>query len=593
MKHQDLMELMGALAPVLHEAMRDACAPLVKQLDEANQRIKELENRPAPVVPEIDVAQVLPLISQELSKTMPGLKETLFKELQPASPMVPRDAVQAMIAESLEGFSKTLPAVPTVDQIIKLIPAPKEVDLSSLKLQIEVAVENEVNASLEKAVAQIQLPAVPTVDEVVFALLPKIPAPQPGKDADPEVVQNMVAEAVKQIILPQAPTAEEVAALIPAPKAGDPGKDADPAVIQKMVQDAVLAIELPKVPTAEEVALLIPKPKDGDPGKSVDMEEVKVLVAEAVEETVEEAIKKIELPQPPTVEQVAALVPKPKDGDPGKSVEPATIKVLIDEALTQVEMPAVPTVDEVVEKILPLIPKPKDGDPGKSVELAEVKALVEEAVANIPKIVQDGKDADPEVTKALVLEAVAAAVPKAEDVAKLIPLPKDGKSFTLEEARPIIEAALEEAVKKLPVPKDGLGLSDAIIDRDDNLIVTMTDGTTKNLGKVVGMDGLGFDDIQFVDEDTTFKIRLVRGDRVKEWTLKKPTIADGYKGVWKKGNAYTSGDLVTWGGSLFIAKVDSLDEPGTSDAWKLAVKRGQNGKDHTGGSTTPSTVKLK
>ena len=39
------------------------------------------------------------------------------------------------------------------------------------------------------------------------------------------------------------------------------------------------------------------------------------------------------------------------------------------------------------------------------------------------------------------------------------------------------------------MPKDGLGIAGSFIDRDGNLIVTMTDGTAKELGPVVGRDG--------------------------------------------------------------------------------------------------------
>lgn len=100
-----------------------------------------------------------------------------------------------------------------------------------------------------------------------------------------------------------------------------------------------------------------------------------------------------------------------------------------------------------VEELFSDLPAPKDGEPGKSVSLDDVKPLIADAVAAIP-------------------------------------LPKDGKSVTLDEVKPLIAAE----VKKLPIPKDGVGLAGALIDREGNLVLTLTDGSHKDLGKVVGKD---------------------------------------------------------------------------------------------------------
>jgi len=140
--------------------------------------------------------------------------------------------------------------------------------------------------------------------------------------------------------------------------------------------------------------------------------------------------------------------------------------------------------------------------------------------------------------------------------------------------------------------KDGVGLADAVIDRDGALVLTMTDGRTKSLGTVVGRDGrdgepgskgadgrdgLGFDDLDVVQSDDGLSLRFSRGEVVKEFAL--PIIID--RGVFKEGGAYRKGNGVTWGGSFWIAQKDAPegkpDAPGSG--WRLAVKRGQNGKD--------------
>jgi hypothetical protein len=50
-------------------------------------------------------------------------------------------------------------------------------------------------------------------------------------------------------------------------------------------------------------------------------------------------------------------------------------------------------------------------------------------------------------------------------------------------------------------------------------------------------------------------------------------------GVWTE-RAYAAGDGVTHGGSFFIAQANTTEKPGKSDDWRLAVKRGADGRDY-------------
>lgn len=95
-----------------------------------------------------------------------------------------------------------------------------------------------------------------------------------------------------------------------------------------------------------------------------------------------------------------------------------------------------------------------------------------------------------------------------------------------------------------------------------------------------GKDGApGFDledfDIEPIDE-RTIEMRFQQGDTVHSFELKFPVMID--RGVWKEG-AYERGDAVTWAGSLWVAQKDTETKPGTDDGWRLAVKRGRDGKD--------------
>ena len=61
--------------------------------------------------------------------------------------------------------------------------------------------------------------------------------------------------------------------------------------------------------------------------------------------------------------------------------------------------------------------------------------------------------------------------------------------------------------------------------------------------------------------------------------LQVRTFADVYREVYRDEEQYARGDVVTYGGSLWLAKSDSKDErPGTSDAWRLIVKKGADAK---------------
>jgi hypothetical protein len=73
------------------------------------------------------------------------------------------------------------------------------------------------------------------------------------------------------------------------------------------------------------------------------------------------------------------------------------------------------------------------------------------------------------------------------------------------------------------------------------------------------------------------------------------TKAAAYRGVWQEADAYTMGDFVTLGGSLWHCNVaeDKLTKakPGTGEDWTLAVKRGRDGKDGTDGKSVTPTRK--
>ena len=274
-----------------------------------------------------------------------------------------------------------------------------------------------------------------------------------------------------------------------------------------------------------------------------------------------------------------------------------------------------PWLQAEVRQAVGALPPAQNGRDGLSVTLAEVVPLVtaevQRAVAAIPSAPPGpaGKDG-----ASVTLDDVAPLVAKA---VALIPRPadgqhgKDGASVTVDDVRPLLRAEVKDAVAALPPPqagRDGIGVVGALIDRDGRLILTTSDGATKDCGVVVGApgrnvdpadvaelvtkelaawprpkdgkdgaDGLGFDGADLVfDEATGYAFTVTAGERSKSWPVPWPD----YRGVWKYG-AYQKGWSCTKDGNLFIAlePTGAGDQPGQSPKWRLAVRRGQDGKD--------------
>jgi hypothetical protein len=85
-------------------------------------------------------------------------------------------------------------------------------------------------------------------------------------------------------------------------------------------------------------------------------------------------------------------------------------------------------------------------------------------------------------------------------------------------------------------------------------------------------------------------LRWTIGDEIHE--IKTSLVLDA--GVWKEDASYVPGDGVTLGGSFFIAQTATTAKPGKSDDWRLAVKRGSDGRDaRPEEKRTPEPVRFK
>lgn len=315
--------------------------------------------------------------------------------------------------------------------------------------------------------------------------------------------------------------------------------------------------------------------KDGIDGISVDFTQVTDLILRSISDEVAIAIK---------------AIPTPKDGIDGKSITIEDVKPFITEEIKQ--------ATNVLQKAVEAIPQGADGErgeagqDGKSITLEDVKPFITELVAAIP-IPKDGKDG------------------------------KDGNDGT----SPDIDEIVSKAVSFIPHPangangkdgingkdgKDGIGVAGIMIDRNGDCIFTLSNGEMKNIGTIHGKDGspglngkdgnngldgkdgIGWDSMEAEYRDDGLYLVWTKGDVIKEALV--PGIK--YKDIWlEEKKDYKMGDLVTWAGSLWIAKVDNALGPPKSQGeggrdWKLAVKKGRDGRDGRNGKDFTKPVKL-
>lgn len=148
---------------------------------------------------------------------------------------------------------------------------------------------------------------------------------------------------------------------------------------------------------------------------------------------------------------------------------------------------------------------------------------------------------------------------------------------------------------------DGIGLASAFIDRGDNLVVTMTDGTVGQLGIVKGADGapgppgkngkdgrdgkdgadgLSIDDMTDEVTDDGVWIRRWKRDGAVAKESRQQLHYMRWVGIWRAENKYVSQNVVTWDGSTWLAQCATTAKPGQgSKDWVLITKRGRDGKD--------------
>ncbi|WP_341520715.1 phage portal protein [Pseudomonas sp. G.S.17] len=259
-------------------------------------------------------------------------------------------------------------------------------------------------------------------------------------------------------------------------------------------------------------------------------------------------------------------------------------------------------IDEVARAASALIEKPKDGEPGKDADPEYVRQLVEAAVAELPAP-KDGKS----VTVEDVLPGITDALEKA--IADL-PAAKDGESVTAEEVQALVDDAVSKCMQAMSLPKDGEPGRDAahieILPAVDIAKCYPRGTYAKHLGGLwrsyeatVGLKGWeciveGVASIGIEQSgDRSFKaVATLSSGRTEEKSLTFPLMI--YRGVFGGGD-HAPGDTVTWAGSLWHCDEPTSDKPGEtgSKGWRLAVKKGRDGKDGINGKDLTKGVSIK
>lgn len=183
-------------------------------------------------------------------------------------------------------------------------------------------------------------------------------------------------------------------------------------------------------------------------------------------------------------------------------------------------------------------------------------------------------------------------------IAQLDELKKQSENFEIDEDQlsQIVSREIKKHVAENPIKgergdagRDGLDVKDFFRADGDHLVVVMSDGTTKNLGKYIGTDGkdgvdgkdgLGMPDITREYDPAAHEIieRWERDGVKKELRYAAGGIRHG--GYWREGIKCHAGQTWTHGGTVWIAKGMTGDKPSRdSHMWEIFASKGRDGRD--------------
>lgn len=261
-------------------------------------------------------------------------------------------------------------------------------------------------------------------------------------------------------------------------------------------------------------------------------------------------------------------------------------------------------------------PEGKPGINGKDAEPVDREAIITEVLTRIPvpKDGKDGKDGQPakDIDEDILLQRIAEAVHKA---IQHIPQPKDGKDGAPgKDATPIhpdtvalmVVNEVQKAVAAIPKAKDGEVGRDAaqieILPAIDPAKSYPRGTYAHDKGGIVRFDGQAWQMIvRGIDHETEEEFEEGRR-RIRKTVYTDGTVFEResrtsillYRDIFKDGEEYYRGDVVTWGNQTYHCQRTTKAKPGTSDDWRLMVRKGGDGKDAISVTSNGSpVVKLK
>lgn len=268
-----------------------------------------------------------------------------------------------------------------------------------------------------------------------------------------------------------------------------------------------------------------------------------------------------------------------------------------------------PSPEEIAKQAAAMIPTPKDGEPGKDADIDVLKVFLADLVREIP-VPEDGRSVTVDDVAPLIREEVAKAVAE-------VPPAKDGESVAADDVRPLLAELVGEAVKALPPAEKGQDADmDALRSHLGELVKSMQLPAAPTVDEVAatferrfsdltlswerqardafekaadrmprpkdGRDALPLESFDLIlgEDGRTVTVKMQAGETVIEKSVKMPALID--RGVFsaEKAAEYEKGDGTTYGGCYWIAQKDAPEGvPGGSADWRLAVKKGRDGKD--------------